>query len=212
MNVRSALLGLNPQEVWRLCNGVLLLNSGGSHLQTRPFWSGIRIWWRMDQYMTPNETGHALYEPKKTSQQSSNIFLMTLTHQLAALPPPFKWVEHQRMSRIQRVMKDLKLRPYKVQIVQKLHDEDTVIRLQFAREELTRIDENPSHLDQLIFSDEAHFHIDGGVNRHNHRYWAPQNPGWVSEQSLHSPRTYHCMGSDRTAQHLRTIFLRRKCE
>ena len=72
-----------------------------------------------------------------------------------------------QMSRtsIQRVLKDLIFHPYKVQIVQKLHGEDIVNRLQFAREELTRIDETPSHLDQLIFSDEADFHIDGQHHR-----------------------------------------------
>ena len=45
------------------------------------------------------------------------------------------------------------------------------------------------HLAELTWSDEAHFHLDGGVNRHNCLYWAPENPQWVVEQSLHSPRT-----------------------
>ena len=90
---------------------------------------------------------------------------------------------------IQRVLKDLKWYPYKVQVMQKLHEEDLMKRLEFARNELTRIEERPSHLTLLTFSDEAHFHLDGVVNRHNHRYWAPQNPFWVTEQSLHSPRT-----------------------
>ena len=41
----------------------------------------------------------------------------------------------------------------------------------------------------LAFSDEANFHLDGVMTRHNHRYWASQKPAWVTEQSLHSPRT-----------------------
>ena len=40
-----------------------------------------------------------------------------------------------------------------------------------------------------MFSDEAHFHLDGVVNRHYHRYWAPKNPRWTLEKWLHSPRT-----------------------
>ena len=39
-----------------------------------------------------------------------------------------------------------------------------------------------------FFSDEAHFHLHGGVNRHNFRYWSDSNPGWYSEHPVYSPR------------------------
>ena len=90
---------------------------------------------------------------------------------------------------IQRILQDLRWHPYKVQVVQRLHEEDKENRLQFAQQELARINADPMHLAELTWSDEAHFHLDGGVNRHNCRYWAPENPQWVVEQSLHSPRT-----------------------
>lgn len=94
------------------------------------------------------------------------------------------------MSRttIQRILKDLKFHPYKVQVVQRLYDEDMANRLDFADQELRRIAQDPTHLVRMMFSDEAHFHLDGGVNRHNHRYWSMENPNWVMEQGLHSPR------------------------
>ncbi len=90
---------------------------------------------------------------------------------------------------IHRILKNLKWHPYKVQVVQKLFDEDKANRLEFARDELARIEADPMHLTLMCFSDEAHFHLDGGVNRHNHRYWSDMNPQWVTEQGLHSPRT-----------------------
>lgn len=95
------------------------------------------------------------------------------------------------MSRttVHRILKDLKWHPYKVKIVQKLFEEDKANRLSFARDELDRISSDPAHLTSIMFSDEAHYHLDGGVNRLNHRYWSPENPNWVSEESLHSPRT-----------------------
>lgn len=95
------------------------------------------------------------------------------------------------MSRttIQRVLHDAKWHPYKVQVVHKLFDEDKANRIQFATEELARIETDEMHLARLVWSDESHFHLDGGVNRHNHRYWSPTNPNWITEQSLHSPRT-----------------------
>lgn len=95
------------------------------------------------------------------------------------------------MSRttVRRVLKDLNWYPYKVHVVQALSEEDFASRLDFATEELRRISENPLRLSSLAFSDEAHFYLDGGVNRHNHRYWAPENPCWVTEHSLHPEKT-----------------------
>jgi hypothetical protein len=90
---------------------------------------------------------------------------------------------------IRRILKDFKFHPYKLQTVQFISDEDKQARLLFARQELDRIAADPSRLCFLVFSDEAHFHIDGGVNRHNCRYWSDTNPHWVTTQSIHSPRT-----------------------
>ena len=98
---------------------------------------------------------------------------------------------HLDISRttIRRILKDLKWHPYKLQLVQQLHPTDKMGRMTFAEQELDRISQDPNRLLRIAFSDEAHFHIDGGVNRHNCRYWAPENPNWVREQGLHSPRT-----------------------
>lgn len=92
------------------------------------------------------------------------------------------------LSSVQRILKTARWHPYKVQVLQKLHEEDLANRVEFAHDELDRISGDPNHLKFLIFSDEANFHLDGGFNRHNHRYWAPSNPQWVKEESLHSAR------------------------
>lgn len=90
---------------------------------------------------------------------------------------------------IQRILHDLHWHPYKLHVVQELSAEDCENRIAFAQDELDRIEQNPHHLASIAFSDEAHFHLDGVVNRHNFRYWSPDNPHWTAEQSLHSPRT-----------------------
>ena len=92
-------------------------------------------------------------------------------------------------STIQRILHDYRWHPYKVQVVQKLHEDDHENRLQFAHQELARIDADPMHLAELTWSDEAHFHLVGGVNRHNCRFWAQENPHRLKEESMHSPRT-----------------------
>jgi hypothetical protein len=90
---------------------------------------------------------------------------------------------------VRRCLTTAKWHPYKIHVVQSLSEEDYACRLNFAADELSRIANNPKHLENLTFSDEAHFHIDGNVNRHNHRYWAPTNPHWSTEKGLHSPKT-----------------------
>ena len=91
---------------------------------------------------------------------------------------------------VQRMLRTSGWHPYKVHVVQKLHDENYANRIEFARDELDRISGDPTHLNLKVlnFFDEANFHLDGGVNRHNHRYWAPLNPKWIMEESLHSER------------------------
>ena len=90
---------------------------------------------------------------------------------------------------IQRILKDLHYHPYKIHTVQTLLPDDKLARTMYAEEEIARIVENPGHLSLLVTSDESHFHLDGDVNRHNHRYWSQTNPHWIQEHSLHSPRT-----------------------
>ena len=40
----------------------------------------------------------------------------------------------------------------------------------------------------LLHTDEANFHLSGAVNKQNFRYWSDNNPGWVTEEPLHSPK------------------------
>lgn len=88
-------------------------------------------------------------------------------------------------STVQRVLKqDLKLHPYKIQLVQALKPADYPTRLTFANEMFERF----NGFNNIIFSDEAHFHLDGYVNKQNCRYWSANNPREKHQQQLHSPK------------------------
>lgn len=43
-------------------------------------------------------------------------------------------------------------------------------------------------LNNILFSDEAHFHLNGHVNKQNCRYWAEENPKSKHQKPLHSPK------------------------
>ena len=40
----------------------------------------------------------------------------------------------------------------------------------------------------VLMSDEAHFHLNGAVNKQNCRYWAAENPREIHQKPLHSPK------------------------
>lgn len=85
-----------------------------------------------------------------------------------------------------KILKYEKKRPYKMQAVQELLEDDPDRRLEFCDLLMTRIDQSHLSLDWILFSDEATFTLNGHVNRQNCRYWAAENPHWMRE--LHTQR------------------------
>ena len=71
--------------------------------------------------------------------------------------------------------KDLKLKPYKIQLTQQLLPNDPHQRLEYS-ESFLSLCEDAIFIENVIFSDEAHFHLTGHVNRHNSRIWSDENP------------------------------------
>ncbi|GBL97626.1 hypothetical protein AVEN_49135-1 [Araneus ventricosus] len=50
------------------------------------------------------------------------------------------------------------------------------------------IDGSSFDVGRIWFTDEAHFHLGGVVNRHNWRFWGTENPHLSHAQPLHSPK------------------------
>jgi hypothetical protein len=65
--------------------------------------------------------------------------------------------------------KRLLMSPYKLQLVQALKPKDLAVRYEFCREILARIENDNDLPARFIFSDEATFHINSKVIRHNVR-------------------------------------------
>ena len=63
---------------------------------------------------------------------------------------------------------------------------DYAQRVDFAVRMQVILEENENAI--IIMSDEAHFHLNGTVNKQNLRHWAPENPRNIHERPLHSAR------------------------
>lgn len=79
------------------------------------------------------------------------------------------------------------LRPYKLQVCQRLTDDNKVRRLSFCHPEIGRIGADAGHLQLLVFSDEAAFHLDRHVNCQCTHFWSKTNPHFVTTGAVNSP-------------------------
>lgn len=84
--------------------------------------------------------------------------------------------------------KFIKIHPYKVSIGQKLKERDMARRVEFSKQVLGMIERDEINPSQIIFSDEAHFHLDGYVNKQNMRIWGKENPNMVISRPAHPIR------------------------
>lgn len=91
------------------------------------------------------------------------------------------------------------MHPYKLQLTQELLPADRPKRLEFCNKLLDMIEEEDIILEDVFFSDEAHFDLHGHVNKQNMRYYAVKNPQLTHARPLHSPRvTVWCALSAKT--------------
>src|SRR5690349_12313492 len=79
----------------------------------------------------------------------------------------------------------LKFRAYKIQVVQHLQN---AARMDGCNALIQNIDNDNRFLENIIFSDEATFHISGLVNRHNCRIWGDENPHELYEHERDSSK------------------------
>ncbi len=74
-----------------------------------------------------------------------------------------------------------KYHPYKVQLVQKLTEDDFDRRVEFCQWAVKMCDSDPDFSRKVVFSDEAIFYLNGHVNRQSTRFWSGNNPHWSSD-------------------------------
>lgn len=84
---------------------------------------------------------------------------------------------------VRRILSTNKMHPYHIQLHQELLDTDFENRLAFCTWSQRKIQEERNIFDLVLFADEATFHKNGCVNRHNFHYYSTDNPHIVRTSS-----------------------------
>lgn len=92
---------------------------------------------------------------------------------------------------IHRILQSVRYRPYHITLVQELNANDHRMRAQFCRWTLDILDQDPEFFWNVLFGDEAAFHSNGCLNRHNCHYWSPVNPHWYRQVLYQHRWTLH---------------------
>jgi len=83
---------------------------------------------------------------------------------------------------VYRIMKDsLNLKPFKFKMMQELKPQDYESRMEFGR----WFYHNLAMIPNIMWSDEAHFHLDGEISRYHCRIWSENNPRQFLTKPLH---------------------------
>ena len=88
---------------------------------------------------------------------------------------------------IRRMLQALGMKPYKPNLLHALNEDDPDRRLQFCETFLQFYENSAEITDQIIWSDEATFKVNGHVNRHNSVYWCETNPREILEKEVNVP-------------------------
>ncbi|UYV60740.1 hypothetical protein LAZ67_1002080 [Cordylochernes scorpioides] len=93
----------------------------------------------------------------------------------------------QWLLRFRRMLKLLKRYP-RMEKFHELKVGDFEKRQEFAAWVFRQIDIDENWLSNVLWTDEAHFSLNGEVNTQNSRIWATENPRIFTEMPLHQPR------------------------
>lgn len=87
-------------------------------------------------------------------------------------------------SSVANIFKKVKYHPYKVRLIHELSEDEFDRRTEFCEYMMNQ----NNFTDNVLFSDEATFYLNGHVNRQNTRYWSDENPHWIQECHTQRPQ------------------------
>ena len=76
---------------------------------------------------------------------------------------------------VQRILHDLKAKPYVPRLIHQLSDDDFDRRLETCEKLLNLMNNDPNMVNQILWSDESNFCLSGTVNRHDPHFTVEKN-------------------------------------
>lgn len=128
-----------------------------------------------------NRTGSVNYEKHErtktsvTEENEMNVLMAVTENPHTSIRSIFNEQELSYYS-VQKILSKNKMHPYHIQKHQELNNDDFQKRLVFCEWALEKINEQRDFFDYVLFGDEATFHRNGSVNRHNFHYYSTSNP------------------------------------
>jgi hypothetical protein len=132
--------------------------------------------------------GKSLSRPRVSEENVQRIWQAFLRSPKKSIPKASHELQIPQTTVWKVLLKHLRLKQYKLQLVQALKANDKVVRHNFCCDFQALLDEDDDFVGKLVFNDEATFHIDGKVNCHNCRIWGTENPNVMAEQERDSPK------------------------
>lgn len=139
-------------------------------------------------------TGSVNYDTEARSSMERTVRTPEIVENARKLVQEEPSISSRRLSQRLRVSQttamkllkeDLACFPYKIQVGQQLTDAAVEKRYSFAGELCQMIDDKSIDITKIIFTDEAHFWLDGYVNRQNYRIWGTEKPELLRTKPLH---------------------------
>lgn len=91
------------------------------------------------------------------------------------------------LTSVNQIIKDIGMKPYRPRLVHALNEDDPDRRIQYCEELLDFFGEDRTNVLRILYTDEAKFHLNGRVNRHNCVYYDDENPHAIVEGAMMSP-------------------------
>lgn len=88
---------------------------------------------------------------------------------------------------LRRMLKKLNYHCYRPRLIHALTEDDPDRRLEFCEWYTGCAEDDAEFYQQILWSDEAQFKLNGRINRHNSVYWASENPHETIAQELNLP-------------------------
>ena len=86
------------------------------------------------------------------------------------------------------IRRDLKLKPYKPTVSQKLSSDQIEKRFQFCKRMQDAFQDEEIDIEKIIFTDESHIYLDDAPNKQNNRNWQLNKPDFNFQRPLHSKK------------------------